>query len=152
MWDKLLIYRPLYLGWKHSAELGQFTAGIEMRFRSRARQRRPLSWAPIGSTLTQKAHVVASLDPGSSKEVECLTGRWARGLGDNQEGQCAVWFHNQAQPVRAGQFQPNRAKKKIKKGARRTKPGQDGCLTEARICGLAGPGRLRWASSEVWFL
>lgn len=115
--------QPPHLGWKHPSRAGPaFTPEIEMRFRSRVRERRPQSWVPMGSTLTQRLHAVASRHPGSSEEVGSLTGRCA---SDNREGQCTVWFHNQTQPVHAVQFQPNRIKKqrKEKEGKKYFRPG-----------------------------
>lgn len=94
-----------------------------------------------------------SRDPGSSEEVECLTGRYA---GDNQKGQCTVLFHKRTPAVRAVQFQANRKDKKGKlrkenkmHEKNKTEFGKDGPLTSARIHGLLNPGRLIWASSEV---
>lgn len=138
--------QPSHLSWKHPSRAGPaFTPEIEMRFRSRARERRPQSWVPMGSTLTQRLHAVASRYPGSSEEVESLTGRCA---SDNREEQCTVWFHSQAQPVHAVQFQPNRIKKQRKEKGEKNIFDQDSCLEGARIGGLADPGRLIWASSE----
>lgn len=118
--------QPPHLSWKHPSRAGPaFTPEIEMKLRSRARERRPQSWVPMGSTLTQRLHAVASRDPGSSEEVESLTGRCA---SDNREGQCTVWFHNRTQPVHPVQFQPNRIKKQRKEKEGKNIFDQDSCL------------------------